>query len=64
MSASPQYWLKPKKIICDDAQVWWYADDRGSLDIHVRRPGVPHIRFKIRAAELRNFINMLDHHKR
>lgn len=58
-----QYWLKPKRIHSNDKNTprgWWYAEARGAIRLYTGN-GTP--LGSIKASDLRNFLNMLDHHK-
>jgi hypothetical protein len=62
VSNSWQYWAKPKRAKVSRGEAWWYAMSRGSIELHVAE-GPTHFTVKIQAAQLREFINMLDNHK-
>ena len=57
-----QYWRTPKKVDRSGSHLprgYWYASPRGAIEIYTPS-GVPI--GKIKAADLRNFLNMLDNH--
>jgi len=54
-----QYWLKPKRAK-STARAWWYANERGSIEVYQDGQRAP---ITITALALREFLNYLDRHR-
>lgn len=53
-----QYWRKPKKASAQNGEAWWYADERGRIEIYTEGNCVV-----INAAKLKEFLNMLTRYR-